>query len=138
MSKEETKSGASANKIKEPPVLFNNTQAIIKKLSTILDAPVLTYWNSYRGGICHNDVFVLYEILESIGKQEKVYLFINSSGGNGKSSSRMVNLLRQYSNKIIAIVPLESASAATMLAIGADEIQMGPLAFLTAVDSSLT
>jgi hypothetical protein len=50
----------------------------------------------------------------------------------------MVNLLRQYASKIVAIIPLESASAATMLSIGADEIQMGPLAFLTAVDTSLT
>ncbi|MFV0482195.1 MAG: hypothetical protein ACK5LP_09450 [Campylobacteraceae bacterium] len=125
-------------KHKEPPVLFDKTQAIIAKLSKILDAPVLTYWNSYRGGVCHNDVTILYKILENIGKQDKVYLFINSSGGNGRSSSRMINLLRQYTDKIVALVPLECASAATMLAIGADEIQMGPLAFLTAVDTSLT
>ncbi|MDR2342676.1 MAG: ATP-dependent Clp protease proteolytic subunit, partial [Campylobacteraceae bacterium] len=108
-------------KVKEPPVLFDKTQAIIGELSTILDAPVIAYWNSYRGSICHNDVVVLYEILESIGKQDKIYLFINSSGGNGQSSSRMINLLRQYANNIVAIVPLECASAATMLAIGADE-----------------
>lgn len=124
-------------KVKEPPVLFDKTQDILNELSIILKAPVISYWNSYRGGICHNDVVILYEVLESIGKQEKIYLFINSSGGNGRSSSRMINLLRQYADKIIAIVPLECASAATMLAIGADEIQMGPLAYLTAVDTSL-
>src|SRR6185295_11160672 len=33
--------------------------------------------------------------------------------------------------------PLNCASAATMLALGADTIQMGPLSFLTAVDTSL-
>lgn len=139
-SKQDSKGVKMAEEIKhkEPPVLFDKTQAIISELSSILDAPVLAYWNSYRGGVCHNDVVVLYDILESIGKQEKIYLFINSSGGNGRSSSRMINLLRQYSDRIVALVPLECASAATMLAIGADEIQMGPLAFLTAVDTSLT
>ena len=125
-------------KHKEPPILFDRTQAIITKLSSILNAPIIAYWNSFRGGVCHNDVVVLYDILESIGKQEKIYLFINSSGGNGRSSSRMVNLIRQYTDKIIALVPLECASAATMLAIGADEIQIGPLGYLTAVDTSLT
>ncbi|MDR0579786.1 MAG: ATP-dependent Clp protease proteolytic subunit [Campylobacteraceae bacterium] len=136
MANEDIKNGEI--KVKEPPVLFDKTQAIIGELSTILDAPVIAYWNSYRGSICHNDVVVLYEILESIGKQDKIYLFINSNGGNGQSSSRMINLLRQYARNIVALVPLECASAATMLAIGADEIQMGPLAFLTAVDTSLT
>ncbi|MDR2635224.1 MAG: ATP-dependent Clp protease proteolytic subunit [Campylobacteraceae bacterium] len=125
-------------KVKEPPVLFDKTQAIIQELSTIFNAPIIAYWNSYRGGVCHNDVIVLYDILEKIGKQEKIYLFINSGGGNGSSSSRIINLLRQYAKNITALVPLECASAATMLAIGADEIQMGPLAFLTAVDTSLT
>jgi hypothetical protein len=50
----------------------------------------------------------------------------------------MVNLLRQNARKIIALVPLECASAATMLALGANEIHMGPMAYLTAVDTSLT
>ena len=35
------------------------------------------------------------------------------------------------------LVPLDCESAATMLALGADEIQMGPMAFLTAVDTSI-
>ncbi len=35
------------------------------------------------------------------------------------------------------IAPLNCASAATMLALGADTIQMGPLSYLTAVDTSL-
>ena len=49
----------------------------------------------------------------------------------------MINLLRQYSPRLTALVPLECASAATMMALGADEIRMGPLAFLTAVDTSI-
>jgi len=38
---------------------------------------------------------------------------------------------------LVALVPLECASAATMIALGADGIQMGPTAYLTAVDTSL-
>jgi hypothetical protein len=37
----------------------------------------------------------------------------------------------------VALVPLECASAATMIALGADRILMGPTAYLTAVDTSL-
>jgi hypothetical protein len=50
----------------------------------------------------------------------------------------MINLLRQYCETLTVLVPLECASAGTMLALGADNILMGPLAHLSAVDTSLT
>lgn len=124
--------------IKQPPILFKKTQKIITKIRAILGAPLLTYWTSHRGSICGNDVIAFYELLEAIGKQEKIYLFIKSDGGEGEASLRIVNLIRQYCNSITTIVPLECASAATMLAVGSNEIIMGPMAHLTAVDTSLT
>ncbi|MDR2551370.1 MAG: hypothetical protein LBD10_14340 [Desulfobulbus sp.] len=125
-------------KIKEPPILFNETQSIIKKLEEIFNAPVICYWNNPRGSICASDVIVLYEILGKIGNHEEIYLFVKSDGGNGKASLRFVSLLRQYCRKLTALVPLECSSAATMIALGADEIQMGPMAHLSAVDTSIT
>ena len=53
------------------------------------------------------------------------------------ASLRLVHLLRQYAGRLTVIAPLNCASAATMLALGADTIQMGPLSYLTAVDTSL-
>jgi len=50
----------------------------------------------------------------------------------------MVNLLRRYAKHLTVLAPLECQSAATMLALGADRILMGPLAHLSAVDTSLT
>jgi hypothetical protein len=123
---------------KQPPILFNKTQDIIKRVNKILGGTVVTYFNNTRGSVCHDDVLALYEVLEKIGYQEKIYLFLKSSGGNGQASLRLVNLLRQYCNEVIAVIPLECASAATMITLGANEIQMGPMAYLTPVDTSLT
>lgn len=124
--------------IKQPPVLFNETQKILKQIEGILAAPFITYWNSHRGSVCDNDVIAFYELLESIGKQEILYFFIKSDGGEGEASLRIVNLLRQYCDRLVVVIPLECASAATMMAIGANQIIMGPMAHLTAVDTSLT
>jgi hypothetical protein len=124
--------------VKKPPILFKKTQAIIQKLEEMLGGAVLAYWSSGSGSICHNDVAAFYEVMKHIGRQERVFLFIKSSGGNGQAALRIVNLLRQYTDELVVLVPLECASAATMLALGADEIQMGPLAYLTAVDTSIT
>lgn len=123
---------------KQPPILFDKTQAIIHDLTKQLGGTLVTYFNNPRGSVCHDDVLALFELLEKIGHQKTIYLFIKSSGGNGQSSLRIVNLLRQYCDEIIAVIPLECASAATMITLGANEIHMGPMAYLTSVDTSLT
>jgi hypothetical protein len=76
-------------------------------------------------------------ILEARGPQERVALLVKSDGGSGMAALRLVHLLRRYAKRLTVIAPLNCASAATMLALGADTIQMGPLSYLTAVDTSL-
>jgi hypothetical protein len=125
-------------KIRQAPILFSDTQQIIQSVSKYLGGPLIAYWNNPRGSVCHDDVVVLYEILQSIGKHPSLFLFIKSDGGNGRAALRMINQLHQYCNRLVVLLPLQCASAATMLALGANEIHMGPMAYLTAVDTSLT
>lgn len=125
-------------KIKEPPILFEATQDLIRATEKHLGGRLLTYWNNPRGSVCHNDVVAMFDLLEGLEKQEKLFLFIKSDGGTGQASLRMVNMIRRYCDYLVVLVPLECASAATMIALGANEILMGPMAYLTAVDTSLT
>lgn len=122
----------------KPPVLMERTQPVIERLSAALGEPVFTYWNSTKGAICQNDVAGLYALVRSVGKVDRLSLFIKSDGGSGQAALRMVNLLRRYVKHLTVLAPLECQSAATMLALGADRILMGPLAHLSAVDTSLT
>jgi len=124
--------------VKTPQVLTDRTQKVIGQIESRLGAPLITYWNSPNGSICSNDVVGLYGILQSVGKVEQLYFFIKSDGGYGQASLRMVHLLRQYVKRLTVLVPQECSSAATMLALGADKILMGPLAQLSAVDTALT
>lgn len=117
---------------------MDRTQPVIERLSAALGEPVFTYWNSTKGAICQNDVAGLYALLRSTGKIDRLSLFMKSDGGSGQAALRMVNLLRRYVKHLTVLAPLECQSAATMLALGADRIIMGPLAHLSAVDTSLT
>jgi hypothetical protein len=138
MPTSEEPSAPSELTIKRPPIRFNETQAILTAISEHLEGDLITYWNNPRGTVCHSDVIALYDLLSTRGGGKRVNLFIKSDGGNGQASLRMVSLLREYYEHVVALVPLECASAATMLALGADEIHMGPMAYLTSVDTSLT
>ena len=84
------------------------------------------------------DVLPLYKILSRKQRTDNLYLFVKSDGGSGKGALRIIHLLRHFYKKIYALVPLDCASAATMLVLGADCIKMGPLAYLSAIDTSIT
>ncbi len=124
-------------KIQKPPLLFAQSQKLLGRLEEKLGMPLLCYWSSASGSVCQDDVVVMYELCRAAEVGKPLALFIKSSGGSGRAALRIVNLLRQYSTGLSALVPLECASAATMMALGADEIKMGPMAFLTAVDTSI-
>jgi hypothetical protein len=79
----------------------------------------------------------LHEVLEATGPRDQMTLFVKSDGGSGMASLRLIHLLRRYTRRLTVAAPLNCASAATMLALGADTILMGPLSYLTAVDTSL-
>lgn len=129
---------SAKSSLKRPPILFERTQKVLAQMEAKLDSPFITYWNSDNGSICGDDVNGLYGILRDIGKVDHLYLFIKSTGGSGQASLRLVHLIRQFVTRLTALVPLACESAATMLALGADRILMGPLAHLSAVDTSLT
>lgn len=123
---------------KSPPILFEKTQELIKRIQHTLGAPLITYWNATNGSICSSDVVALYAILRRLGPKPRLNLLVRSGGGYGNASLRMVHLLREFTADLTVLAPLDCESAATMLALGANRIQMGPLAHLSAVDTSLT
>jgi hypothetical protein len=55
--------------IKKPPILFLQTQAIIKDLEQALGGDVFTYWISDNGSISPSDVVAIYELLKQQNKK---------------------------------------------------------------------
>lgn len=133
-----TKTKPKGIEIKKPPILFKETQLVVQKIQERCDGDFLTYWISGGSRIISEDTFAFYRILRARARREHLFLFIKSGGGSGIGSLRIVNLLRRYYSKITILIALDCASAATMLALGADTIQMGPLAYLSAIDTSIT
>lgn len=123
--------------IRRPPVLFEQTQPLLDRLERLLGGPLVTYWVSPNTSMAQEDVMALDHVLRRAAIDDRVFLFIKSEGGQGTAALRMTNILRHWARRVTALVPLEAASAATMLAIGADEIHIGPLGFLSAVDTSI-
>ncbi len=122
---------------KPPPMLTHRTQEMLNRLQRRVGMPVLVYWVSAGGEICQNDVTAMAAMLGPARRAARVGLFLKSDGGNPEAALRFVHLLRQKFDHISLLAPYVCASAATMVALGANEIHMGPTSYLTAVDSSL-
>src|SRR3954447_1424689 len=124
-------------KTRRAPIRTEQSQKLLRELQKRLGIPIITYWTSTGGSICQNDVTAMSRLLRHEKAQARVGLFIKSDGGNPEAALRFVHLIREKFDKITLLAPFECASAATMVALGANEIHMGPTSYLTAVDSSL-
>jgi hypothetical protein len=74
---------------------------------------------------------------ESLQENEKVALVIDSPGGNPAAAYRLATFLRDRCGGFVAVVPRWAKSAATLLALGADEIIVGEYGELGPLDMQL-
>ncbi len=123
-------------KIKYSPILYKETQALISEIENKLSGKVLVYYTS--GSIVGDDVKYFYTHLSEIGYQDKLYLILTTSGGDGQSAYRIASLIKSFCKELVVIVPEKAASAGTMLTLAGDQIMMTSMSYLTAVDTSVT
>jgi len=64
-------------------------------------------------------------------------LLVQSPGGDPNSAERIIHTCRSYSNSFRVIIPKTAMSAATLVAMGADEILMGPTSELGPIDPQM-
>jgi ATP-dependent protease ClpP protease subunit len=70
--------------------------------------------------------------------EDKLDLFLHSPGGDGEAAEQISAYLRTQFKHIRAIVPVYAMSAATMMALSADEILMGAHSQIGPIDPQMT
>lgn len=78
------------------------------------------------------------EHLARVESVEKIDLFLFSLGGDTIVPWRLVNLIREYTREFAVLVPYKAHSAATLVALGADEIVIGSMGELSPIDPSVS
>lgn len=117
------------------------TQEIIKKIEEKRKSKVITYVTSDRQGpvnarVAMDVIPIISSHLRKIGKQDKIDLILYSAGGDTMVPWRLVSMIREYCDKFSVIIPYKAHSAASMIAIGADEIIMSDMSELSPIDPS--
>lgn len=108
--------------------------SLINRLQAIRTSHVLTFVTRPDVTVRGDVVEQIYEQLREIGRVPKLDLFLHSSGGQTEIPWRLITLIRDFGEHFAVLIPGIAYSAATHLAMGADEIVMGPLSELSPVD----
>ncbi len=117
--------------------------SLLKTLSDKLGYPIICYVTSLRPNLFAEIetgmVSELIKHIDTIGNHsgKKIGLFIISNGGDPIVALRIITLLRARFSEIAVIIPFTAYSAATLIALGANEIIMHPYANLGPLDMQL-
>jgi hypothetical protein len=117
-----------------------NREKLIKELQNERKSKVIAYLTSTRPGLevqmAMDVVRLFFDHIQTFGVApvEQIDLVLHSNGGDGVVPWRLVTLLRERCKKFAVLVPHRAFSAATLTALGADEIVMHPLAMLGPID----
>lgn len=111
---------------------------ILQRLEKERGNPAIVYWLTQRAKVSVAAEVPLYDHLRAIGHQKKLDVVIFTHGGDTEAPWRLVSLIREFCDRFALIVPFRSASAGTLMALGADEIVMTPFSVLGPIDPSRT
>ncbi len=125
---------------------LDNRRGIIQNLESHRKSKLITYVTSSRPGLevqmAQDSIRLIYPHLQAIkngshGKPVKIDLFIYSNGGDTTVPWRLVSLLREFTDDLSVLVPFRAFSAATLTAMGANQIVMHPMGTLGPTDPTV-
>ena len=116
-------------------------KGLIEEIERLRGSRVVTYITGDRAPAAaqmgNDAVRYIYDHLRALGKVDQLDLFVYSRGGDINSPWRIASAMRMAAPVWNLLAPLAANSAATLLALGADEIVLGPQAELGPIDPQM-
>jgi len=116
--------------------------ALLRSLEKKRKSKVIAYLAGDRPGMetkVASDVHPLfYDHLNAIGRQDRIDLFLYTTGGVTNSAYALVNMIKEYCDHFGIIIPFKALSSGTLMALGADEIVMTRMGQLSPIDPTIT
>jgi hypothetical protein len=123
---------------------FTDRIKLIEEIEQYRQSKVVCYLTSLRpnlsASMSEDAVRVFFDQLLLLQERPipKLDIFLCSNGGSGALPWRLVSLFREFATQIGVLLPYRAYSAATMVALGADEIVMHPFAEMGPIDPTVS
>ncbi|MEO8288139.1 MAG: hypothetical protein ABI670_17060 [Chloroflexota bacterium] len=109
--------------------------ALLTSIERARGSSVIAYMLHDNAMIADDALPQLYDKLYSLGKRDRIDLLLYARGGITEVCWRILNLVREYCDHMGVIVGTRLQGAGALLALGADEILLGPLSELGGVEA---
>jgi hypothetical protein len=104
--------------------------------------PLVVFATSTRAGVpgqvAGDAVRELIDQIDALLGHARVDILVHSTGGDALAAWKLMSVLRERFESVSVLVPFMAFSAATLFALGADEIVMHPHASLGPIDPQVT
>jgi hypothetical protein len=112
-----------------------------KAIEDYRERPLIVYATSTRVGVtaqmAGDAVREFIDQINTIPESNEIDILIHSTGGDALAAWKLVSILRERFSNVAVLVPYMAFSAATIFALGADEIIMHPYASLGPIDPQI-
>jgi hypothetical protein len=115
-------------------------QELIREIEEASGRRLIVYFSNTRhpsAAISQEDVAPFQDLLLDCAKGNDIDLLIQSTGGDPDVAEKLVSMLRQRAGVVRVIVVERAKSAATMVALAADEILMSTTSELGPIDPQI-
>jgi hypothetical protein len=123
---------------------FAERIALIKKIEELRKSKVVCFLTSVRPNlnaqISEDVVRVFFDHMLLLPERpvSKIDVFLSSNGGSSTVPWRLIALFREFAKEIGVLIPYRCYSAATLIALGANEIVMHPFAEMGPIDPTVS
>lgn len=109
---------------------------LIASIEKARGSSLIAYMLHDNAMIADDAVPQLYDKLQMLGRRDRIDLLLLTRGGVTEVCWRALNLLREYCDHLAVIVGTRVLGAGTLMALGADEIIMGPLSEMGSMEQA--
>jgi ClpP class serine protease len=123
-----------------PNDFTSHRKPLIEKIGKRLEGTVIAYTASPYHPLpllSQQDIPFFDIMIKGSTDSENCFLILSSPGGDGNVAEKIIIMFRQYFKHFTVIVPNYAKSAATMIALGSDQILMGSFSELGPIDPQL-
>jgi len=123
---------------------FADRIKLIEEIQQLRQSHVICYLTSVRPNVnammSEDAVRAMFDQMLLLPERpvKKLDVFLCSNGGAGAVPWRLISPLREFAESVGVLLPYRAYSAATLLALGADDIVMHPFAEMGPIDPTVT
>lgn len=121
--------------------MYTERVELYKQIEEFTDSKVISFVTGDRPNLpiqIAPDAFEHFsDHLDTIGVTQRISLVLYSRGGNVLAGWSIVNLIKQFCDELVVIVPSKAHSTATLITLGADKVYMTKQATLGPIDPSI-